>query len=216
LLPLKSNIKHTCCLILSENFLENKNLFHTDNIMNYRKYLLLFLFCANGLFAQAHSANYEEQALSEVLKDLENRYQLHFYYDEDFPINKKVTALIEDMDLSTTILSILNDSNLSFEQYDIRSIVLGSAAKLGNQYSQDFFQARESERNQALERTETTQTIYVVGDVNNPNPSGTIKVKGFVNDDKTGETLIGATILSTTGLGTVSDETGQYELDLIF
>ena len=187
--------------------------------MNYRKYLLLFLFCANGLFAQAQesitiSGNYEELALSEVLKDLENRYQLHFYYDEDFPINKKVTALIEDMDLSTTILSILNDSNLSFEQYDTHSIVLGSAAKLGNQYSQDFFQARESERNQALESTETAQTIYVVGDANNPNPSGTIKVKGFVNDDKTGETLIGATILSTTGLGTVSDETGQYELDL--
>ena len=187
--------------------------------MNYRKYLLLFLFCANGLFAQAQesitiTANYEELALSEVLKDLENRYQLHFYYDEDFPINKKVTAQIDSMTLSSTILSILNDSDLSFEQYDTHSIVLGTAAKLGNQYSQDFFQARESERNQALERTETAQTVYVVGDANNPNPSGTIKVRGFVNDDNTGETLIGATILSATGQGTVSDETGQYELDL--
>jgi len=125
-----------------------------------------------------------------------------------------VTAQLDSMPLSATILSILNDTDLSFEQYDTRSIVLGSTAKLGSQYSQDFFQARESERNQALERTETAQTTYIVGDANNPNPSGTIKVSGFVNDDKTGETLIGATILSATGLGTVSDETGQYELDL--
>ncbi len=187
--------------------------------MSYQKYLLLFLFCVNGLLAQAQeaitiSAKYQDQPLSEVLKDLENRYQLHFYYDEDFPINKTVTAQLDSMPLSATILSILNDTDLSFEQYDTRSIVLGSTAKLGSQYSQDFFQARESERNQALERTETAQTTYIVGDANNPNPSGTIKVSGFVNDDKTGETLIGATILSATGLGTVSDETGQYELDL--
>jgi len=187
--------------------------------MSYQKYLLLFLFCVNGLLAQAQeaitiSAKYQDQPLSEVLKDLENRYQLHFYFDEDFPINKTVTAQLDSMPLSATILSILNDTDLSFEQYDTRSIVLGSTAKLGSQYSQDFFQARESERNQALERTETAQTTYIVGDANNPNPSGTIKVSGFVNDDKTGETLIGATILSATGLGTVSDETGQYELDL--
>ena len=189
--------------------------------MNYRLYLLLLLFCANGLFAQAQetltiSANYEDQTLSEVLKDLENRYSLYFYYDADFPIDKKVTAQLDSMVLPTAILSILNDSNLSFEQYDTHSIVLGTATKLGNQYNQDFFQARQSERNRISERTpETAKSIYVVGDVNNPKPSGKIKIKGFINDDKTGETLIGATMLiGASGLGTVSDETGQYELDL--
>ena len=189
--------------------------------MNYRLYLLLLLFCANGLVAQAQetltiSANYEDQALSEVLKDLENRYSLYFYYDADFPIDKKVTAQLDSMVLPTAILSILNDSNLSFEQYDTHSIILGTATKLGNQYNQDFFQARQSERNRISERTpETAKSIYVVGDANNPKPSGKIKIKGFINDDKTGETLIGATMLiGTSGLGTVSDETGQYELDL--
>jgi len=191
--------------------------------MKYQLFTLLLFFLTGGnLLAQEEnktlliSANYQDEPLSIVLQDLESRYGLYFYYDANFPITKKVTAQLTEVDLATAILSVLDDSSLSFEQYDAQSIVLGAAAKLGNQYNQDFYQARQSERDRALlGETENQKTVFVVGDAGNPNPSGTVKIKGFVNDDKTGETLIGATILVTgTGQGTVSDETGQYELEL--
>jgi len=55
--------------------------------MNYRFLLCmgLFLLCFNGLLAQSQdlkevsiTANYQDQALAEVLVDLENRYNLYF------------------------------------------------------------------------------------------------------------------------------------------
>ena len=185
-------------------------------------YCIGFLLLAiNGLLAQSqdqstYTINYQDQPLVEVLADLESRYGLYFYYDEKFPIDKKVTTTLEKVDLPTAILSILNDANLSFEQYDAQSIILGEATKLGNQYNQDFYQARQSERERlALGVNENRQTVFTVGDAGNPSPSGRVKVKGFINDDKTGETLIGATLMiAKTGQGTVSDETGQYELEL--
>ncbi|MEM1120962.1 MAG: TonB-dependent receptor, partial [Bacteroidota bacterium] len=184
--------------------------------------VLLLCLMSGALWAQrteaplAISASYQEQSLSTVLADLENRYELYFYYDADFPTDKKVTVQLEAVDLVTALGAILNDSDLTFDQYDARSIVLGFATKLGTQYSRSFYQARRADRVRATTATsESAVPIFTVGDASTPSPTGTVQVNGFVNDDKTGETLIGATILvEGTGQGTVSDETGQYELNL--
>lgn len=190
--------------------------------MDYRLLILLIFIGFNKLLAQTNdntlliSVSHQNQPLSVVLSDLESRYSLYFYYDEKFPIDKKVTVDLEDIDLPTALLSIINDANLTFDVYDTHSIVLGEATKIGNQYSQAFFQARQKAQERlANETEEDAQTRFIIGSVNAPNPSGNVNIKGFVNDDKTGETLIGATLLvKNTNQGVVTDETGQYEFNL--
>ncbi len=175
--------------------------------------LLSLLLCAQPIKTLSITASYQDQPLSKVLADLEKRYGLYFYYDKDFPIDKSVTANLKESDLKIAMISILDDAELTFEAYDERSIILGKTSKLGTQYSQDFYKAQLTDNSSSNIATEAI--TYEIGDAKNPNPSGKAIIKGFINDDKSNDELIGATIkVKSTGSGTTTDVTGQYQLEL--
>ena len=189
--------------------------------MKFKQGIFIFLlFSCISLFGQPKnieiSGNYQDLPLQELIKDLEKRYGLYFYYDEQFPVDQIVSITFDQASLTEALNLLFSDPDQGFEIYGTSSIILAPAPKLYNNYSQSFYQARQSERERDLSgAVEDNTPVYKVGESTSPDPDGTILLKGFVNDDKNGEVLIGATLfLEPSGLGAVTDETGQYQLEV--
>ena len=159
------------------------------------------------------TANYQEQSLKNVLEDLENRYPVYFYYTTIISENKPVSVTIDQLPLEQALSMIFNDAAIGYEAYGDNAVIIADVGKLNQSYSQAFFQAREQAANAVAE--DDALEVLELGNSSAPDTDGQIEISGFINDDKSEEPIIGATLFAEpSGQGGISDETGQYTLSL--
>ncbi|MEL6865583.1 MAG: TonB-dependent receptor, partial [Bacteroidota bacterium] len=100
-------------------------------------------------------------------------------------------------------------------RYGEQAVIIGSKNSLTTEYTADYYISREEANRAAMMGREEAEAPIIIGEASRANASGKARFKGFVTDDNTGEGIIGATIfIQETGSGTVSNETGAYELSL--
>ena len=162
---------------------------------------------------QQITASYKDQTLQQVLQDLEGRYSIYFYYTTILPEDKKVSVELKELPLEQALLLLFDDTSIGFEAYGAQSIVIAEFNQLNQAYSQSFFQARQNTNTLAGD-TEAMES-FELGQRNAPDPDGQIEIRGFINDDKSDEPIIGATLFAEpSGQGGISDPTGQFTLNL--
>ena len=180
--------------------------------------MLLLLLCAPG-FAQLSklpvSGNYSDEAISAVLKDWENRFDVSFFYANQEIDNATFTGSFNQIPLETALLQLLENTPYSFTFYRDYGVVLADRIEMEADYSQAFFLNRERELLNAKIAAETQLPPLVIGDPNRVKKKGDAIVEGFVIDDNSEEVIIGATVfIEPLQIGEVSDETGQFTLKL--
>ncbi len=181
-------------------------------------FLALFVFLPTFSNAQvqniAINANFQDQNLKSIFDELQSKYAVSFYYQDDLIKGQKVSGQFVETPIEQALESLLESTDLGFRTYRDYAFIVASKSDLQKKYSKEFFILQEQERIRLLSATEETLAPLVVGDINTIQ-SGNIKVKGFITDDFNKDIIVGATLLvKETGTGASTDGTGQYQLSL--
>lgn len=156
----------------------------------------------------------ESATVASILEQLQQEYDLRFYYQPDELPNQPTSLQVTDEPVSSVLQTLLGGSGIGFMAYTPDTYVLMPNRIVDQIYTADFYKALE--QTITLEETPEEETIQTtIGSTDQMNPSGRAVVTGVVTDKGTGEPIIGATIFHpASGLGAATDVDGSYEFEL--
>ncbi len=160
---------------------------------------------------QTASASFENLSIKEILYALEDLYQVEIYFQDDDQLERKFTLGFNDKKLTEVLDQLLQETTYGVLPYRDYAMVLLPKIIVQESFSSDYYEALSGN----LNKQEDAQRKIVVGDISLLSASGKAWVKGFITDAQTEEPIIGATVRSNnTGLGTITNPDGSYELQL--
>jgi len=180
---------------------------------------IVTLLCPIFLSAQIPSdytitADYQGQSVSEVIKDIESKLPIQFYYKENELPRKSITATFKEAILEDVLYELLRETPMGYIPYRDYAIIIAPQTIVEESYSADYYQALEENLNTDENSRANNRTI-VIGDFKNLSPSGKANIKGQIIDEQSKEPIIGATLLwSELNVGTATDYDGNFETDI--
>ncbi|MDX2245857.1 MAG: TonB-dependent receptor [Bacteroidia bacterium] len=193
----------------------------------------LFLFTGSLVFSQTEgdlriNVRYAGTSFPEVVRDLEARYPVNFFYAEEWTDSLAVNFSEENISLNQFLGQIFAGTRLSFFIYAGGKIILTRDYRIQNTLPEDFFSEGKPRKN--LEEPAQTlfspeekddvgpalsnieNTLFKIG---NNSPGAIATIAGYVRDIKSGEPLEGVTIFKENPVqGTLTDAFGYYVLTL--
>ncbi|MFK7933116.1 MAG: TonB-dependent receptor [Saprospiraceae bacterium] len=176
------------------------------------KNLLLFTLLVFPIVLTAqYSGTYQKQSLSEILTDLETRYSVRFYYQNDKLPTTKISVQLDSLNARQLANQLTQNSPLSAVVFNKNTIIFAPQSELIKTYSNDYFVAKYQA---AADLSPTVSTIKI-GAADNLKTNGNAQIAGVVRDAATDELLVGATILlRDTDYSTVTDYDGKFNLEV--
>jgi hypothetical protein len=149
------------------------------------------------------SGNYRNVAISSFLDELENKYGVKIFYNPDLLKDKVLNQIFENTLLTTALEKALNETSLLFVVVQPGSIVImpkeAVATAIGKIDS----------------RTTGTDNLIIIGKPEDISKVKHPEIKGTILDGKTGEPIIGATILiKELANGTATNIKGSFQFNL--
>lgn len=152
------------------------------------------------------SERFINEPMVSVLNQIESKYQIMFFYKEDWFRSDTINIVITNNTLEESVKKILNgkpyvyriinDSNVVFLLKEKATALLGQMADYNNQVT-------------------LNRNVILIGDEEEAGKSKTVVLSGQVVEGKTGEPIIGATIqVNNLPLGAVTNVQGNYKLVL--
>lgn len=144
------------------------------------------------------SGKFQETSLEGFFKTIEKEYNIHFYYRQEWVKSYMINQDFKELPLIQALNILFDRQSLTFKFFQNNSVVIFPKGIDGKTVSG----TGES-------------TVMVIGDPLNLGRYSTAKLKGKIVDGKNNEPLAGAVIFhSQTGLGTTTNASGNYVLDL--
>ncbi|MFT4568641.1 MAG: hypothetical protein ACI9FN_003610 [Saprospiraceae bacterium] len=173
-------------------------------------YLFVLLLC--NLSAQSDNPN--TLTLVESFRYIETKFDISIYYLAEYIPSGRINVDTNIDNVSTMLDKVLIDTDLSYLNYNDFAYIIAPRDRIDRDYDLEYFIKKE-ETSRSPDSAEGRYEEYSVGSVNNREDKGSISIKGFVTNDASEEALIGVTILvKETGVGTITDEIGRYDLNL--
>jgi len=156
----------------------------------------------------------ESATIASILDQLQQEYDLRFYYQPDELPEQPTSLRVEEEPVSVALRSLLSGSGIGFIAYTPDTYVLMPSRIVDQIYTADYYKALEKTITLA-EAPEEEFIQTTIGSTDQLNPSGRAVVTGTVTDKETGEPIIGATIFHpASGLGAATDVDGGYQFEL--
>ena len=183
------------------------------SLQNSRKFLLLLsLFLIPFLVRsqQSKPARITERFIKvpvvEALEQLEDKYQVRFFYDREWFIDDTLEIVLTNSDIEESVKAILtglpficriiNKCNVVFLPKDRAAVFLEHMTDYSSEYL-------------------LTQDVVLIGDIEDAGKSRTAEITGQITDSKTNEPVTGATVqVNDLPLGAVSNVVGNYKLSV--
>ncbi len=178
--------------------------------------LLLFSFpmICQDLDQLQITANFQQESLSSILKDLDEKYPITIYYPDVGIAEQGLSFSFDRTPIFDVLDQVLATTKLGYMTYRNYLVVIGDKEALLREYSADYFKAVESllDGEEVLEKGDLSFQTGVASDIN---PTGKALVKGNVFDSESKETIIGATLsFPDLNIGTGTDANGDFDLSL--
>lgn len=172
---------------------------------------LIILFSLNkNVYAQQNqeiyiTGSYQSVPLIDVLSSLESRYKLRFYYQAEWLTDRIISAEFSEEPLNNVLNEVLSGTSCEYTIIQEKEIIL---------LPRDKVAAAKGK----LKNFSSTANNTNINQVGNPADAGKhriVELDGIITDGKTGESLIGTTILvENTKFAAVTDENGHYSFTL--
>jgi len=144
------------------------------------------------------SGKFQKTRLEDFLKTIEKEHHIHFYYRQEWIKSFVVNENFKELPLIQALNLLFDHQSLTYKFFQNNSVVIYPKGSDGKNVAG----SGES-------------TVIVIGDPLNLGRYNTAKLKGKVLDGKNNEPLAGAVIFHPqTGIGTTTNASGNYELDL--
>lgn len=181
-------------------------------------FLLVFLF-AGWLSGQeiatiTITGNYQNEPLSDILQDIEQKHKIRFYYRPDDLSSNPQTFTFAGTLLPQVMDQLLSGTSLGYLNYRDYAIVLAPLTFINESFSAEFYETMENNIS-GDNVTDINQPDLVIGQIETLEPNGRAKISGEIVDPNTNESIIGATVFwKDLNTGTVSDENGKFEMEI--
>lgn len=181
-------------------------------------FLLVFLF-AGWLSGQeiatiTITGNYQNEPLSDILQDIEQKHKIRFYYRPDDLSSAPQTFTFAGTLLPQVMDQLLSGTSLGYLNYRDYAIVLAPLTFINESFSAEFYETMENNIS-GDNVTDINQPDLVIGQIETLEPNGRAKISGEIVDPNTNESIIGATVFwKDLNTGTVSDENGKFEMEI--
>jgi len=141
-----------------------------------------------------------------ALNHLEKQYQVIFYFKKEWFSDDTLNIAIKNNSLDETLRMILQDKSYIYRIINDSNVVF-----LPKEQVAGFVGQMKDYRNEGP----VDSNVILVGAVENAGKSKIAVISGQINDGKTGDPIIGATIqVNNLPLGAVSNVQGNYKLTL--
>ena len=162
------------------------------------------------------SGDYTDQALVEILRDLEARYPVSFYYKEEILPDDPMSVALDDASLEDAMESILGATLLGFIEYRGYVVLIAPRYLIEQDFGVDYYKALETSLTATEDNaTDQSDAPLVIGDIGQLGADGMTTLQGTITDAETGEAIIGANVtVNDRTIGTVTDIDGVFELEL--
>lgn len=177
------------------------------------------------------SLNFEDIPITDALQRIEGMTSYNFNYAQEWMEGIRVSGNFTDATTATVLSDIFKDTPLNFYVLDGHKIILTKNNIIYDQLPRGFF--REDKKlteqdiqteNQAINPvfysseqlpSQTRLETVRIGKSELGSSQNRYSLQGYVRNGKTGEPIQDLSILvKGKGIGTVTDETGYYQIDL--
>ena len=187
------------------------------------KLLMLFLVVYGKLFPQTSSvhidANYNNVPWQEVVIDLEKRYPIKFYFPDDWVSGLRISSEAQGETIQEFLEGIFKGTNLNFYVQE-GQIIITKDYKVIDLWPRDLRQVVNTSIVEPVSaisvqpgiNTRETRLTYTIGDPQQRFFQGNASIFGYVKDSRSGEPMVGVSVLTESGKGTTTDAFGYYLL----
>lgn len=196
--------------------------------------LLYLLFSCTLLMAQSTkpiSVDFKQATIDEVAADLQTKTGFHFYYDVAQFDSLRVTLQLTDKLLATVLTQAFANTNFHFAISNVHDVFLTRERQLQPQLAAGFYNKAASASGapaavaitdytadiaeKKVAEATTENKLYEVGIKTNNIKGGNVTLAGYIRDIKTGEAIIGASIMvAGTKNGIATNQFGYYSIVL--
>ena len=190
--------------------------------------LFFFVLISSTALAQQRNlinGNFSNLTFTKFVDAIESQTDYHFYFDPLYTDSLTINIVVENKTVNRVLDAAFAGTNFHYaiDQYNhifithVREILTrlpagffgidSSSSKEAPKFDYSAYEKRELQSRQA------ENTVYVIG-IKSTNLQGRATVSGIIRDIRSGEPIIGATISTPVGSGVVSDQLGNYSINL--
>ena len=202
--------------------------------MKFKLLLIISILCITGSFSHAQqglSGAYTDVYFSSMVDDLEKKYDLRFYYSPELD-STKISLHFQGLSPEQLATQITELSNINFLVKDEKTLIATGEFKISKNLSPTLFnlktkkQELESKPSNSVlqnirELTEFEKTdelenkVVYLGEASKRFDGNSATITGYIKESKTGEPVIGATVMKKEPLiGAITDQYGYFTIVL--
>ncbi|MDH3648791.1 MAG: TonB-dependent receptor, partial [Saprospiraceae bacterium] len=160
------------------------------------------------------SGSYSNESLDVILRHLDEVGHISIYFVQDKLPDTRGTFEFQQITLGQALEQLLEGTDLGFVPYRSYGVVLMPRRMIGEIFSANYYQVLEESVTPDHDELQVSQEI-VIGAIESLDASGNAVLTGEIVDQESNEPVIGSSVLLTgTGIGTVTDENGRFELEV--
>jgi len=211
---------------------------YASRILRFIKRLIMRLVWLNSLFfiiltsstalAQQRNlinGNFSNLTFTKFVDAIESQTDYHFYYDPLYTDSLTINTIVESKTVNKVLDAVFVGTNFHYaiDQHNnifvthVREIFtrlpagfFGNDSSIASENTKFDYSAYEK---RDLQSKLAENKVYVFG-IRSNNLQGKATLSGIISDINSGEPIIGATISIASGLGVVSDQLGNYSINL--
>lgn len=159
------------------------------------------------------SGNYADQPILTVIKDLEYRYPLDFFFRYEWIPEQSISIHFQNESVDKVMNRLLGDTGLNFVYYK-NAIIIAPDKLLSQEFTRNYFITKERQNNLLGSRKWSSVNERIpVGDSSSVNVNNLVKITGIVTDQLSGDSLIGVNIyFEALEKGVSSDVNGNFSI----
>ena len=198
-------------------------LFLTKLLRSYGLTVSLFAITSICFAQQKVTLNFVQQPASEIFRSIDRQSGYTVYYNPSETDSLLLTIQCEGLSPEAALNQALEGTSFQVSVFEDSYIFILKDKKINANLPEDFFtvQTRPSASVVGLpispveQKATSENKVYTIGDENAQNIPERVRLTGIMTDFKTGEPVIGATIvMENTTIGATTDAFGFYTMQL--
>ncbi len=204
--------------------------------MKYLVLALLLLFSNFLVTAQKISempritGDFKQLTVEQFVQQLEKQTSFRFFYDTAQLDSIIIDISVKDQPLDKVLKLAFANTTLGFAIDDHKNLFISKGLLVQTELPKDFFGNANSniakteeedtvkdyqQNNKKVELNILENKINEIGSKSASNTKGTVTIAGYIRDNKTGEPVIGASVIvESTKAGVITDQYGFYSIVL--
>jgi hypothetical protein len=169
--------------------------------------------------------------ITEFVSQVEKQTGVHFYYDVNLFDSLSISLSAKDQPLRKVLSQAFANTDFYYAIDNARHVFLTRGRSISvalppgfftggkqdiNKLQQDSFaDLDDKDENKPVQKAVLENKLYEIGDKNITTPQNVVTVAGYIKDAKTGEPIVGASVLvEKSGIGAATDQYGYYSLSV--